>query len=161
MIRVRNPVLVNLLLAATIVFSSSAFACECRESKDFRENMDNSAAIFTGKAVSITPATFPKTKDPKLKNKSQWVTNERKMLKVTFMQSQVWKGDVAGEKVIYTPAFAAQCGFAFEPGADYIVYARKDKQTNYLVTTWCSRTAPIEKSAEDMKKLGNPIYRNL
>jgi hypothetical protein len=51
---------------------------------------------------------------------------------------------------------AKTCGFAFEVGERYLVYAYSDGDTGYT-TTYCSRTVQLAAAAEDLAALGRIV----
>ena len=65
-----------------------------------------------------------------------------------------WKKARCGTVVIQTPSDSAMCGFGFEVGKSYLIYA--DMQKGKLSTNLCSRTSTIEEAGEDVAALGEP-----
>lgn len=108
------------------VSANDLFACSCVASpnsvkQQVKDSYKNSAAIFSGEIVSITP-------------KDEWTVNIK--IKVT----KFWKGSaLSNEIIITTSKESAMCGYNFEVGKKYLVYATGTKEN--LSTTNCSRTA--------------------
>jgi hypothetical protein len=69
--------------------------------------------------------------------------------------SQVWKGPEFTNLVVSTAQSSASCGFEFEFGRDYLVYASGD-ETNLQVSL-CSRTRLLDDAEEDLTELGEAI----
>jgi hypothetical protein len=70
---------------------------------------------------------------------------------VRFRVESVWKGKAFQEVTIFTGQGGGDCGYRFEVGESYLVYAYGSNEN--LSTNICQRTAP--RSADgDMKLLG-------
>lgn len=69
-------------------------------------------------------------------------------IKVTIAADQVWRGQAAGDVVVYTAANDSGCGFPFEVGKKYLVYAVQRYAT--LQTSRCSRTRPFTGARPDL-----------
>lgn len=104
--------------------AKETFACSCVP-RDQATNNDfqKATAVFTGRVLSV-----------QRKENAENVT-----VKLTIQK--YWKGKVSNEIKIVTASNSAACGFNFEVGKDYLVYAT---ETNgKLSTNNCSRTAQI------------------
>lgn len=101
------------------------------------EEVEKSAAAFTGEVTHIEK-----------KNRSR---------KVTFEVSNTWKGVTKSQIVISTGLNSADCGFPFELGGNYLIYANESSMyggVDELSTTICNRTAAIEEAQQDLETLG-------
>lgn len=121
-----------LLLSA----AESSFACSCIRSLkplkvQVKEAFNDSTAIFSGEVISITP-----------KSESE--------VTVKIKVGKVWKSKLAEEITITTPINSAMCGYAFEAGKTYLVYAYGANDD--LMTTNCSRTK-LASYKQDIKYL--------
>lgn len=67
-----------------------------------------------------------------------------------------WKGAAEKEVVVMTGKNDGICGYKFEKGKPYLVYANKTvrDKVKHLSTGICHRTAPLADPAEDLKELG-------
>ena len=67
----------------------------------------------------------------------------------------MWKGVVYEEMYVTTPPTGGSCGFAFEEGEEYIVYAHDSASGDggYTVSI-CSRTALLRQAQADIDALG-------
>jgi hypothetical protein len=75
-------------------------------------------------------------------------------VQVTFQVTRRWKGPVADTLVIRTGEGGGDCGFPFQVGAEYLVYASgKDA----LYTSICHRTRLLLAAKEDLEALGAPL----
>ena len=81
---------------------------------------------------------------------------------VLFAQRAVWlavtevfRGEVTKSVTIYTGRGGGDCGYAFEIGKAYLVYAHK-VPTGELTTGICSRTQPLSAAGGDLDYLRGP-----
>ena len=103
-----TSIVVSLMALALLPsLSSSASACSCTNEPDFPRAYTESAAIFLGEVLEITSA------EPE-HIESVWVS-----LRV----EAYWKGDPPSSVRILTPFDPAVCGFPFQVGTRYLVYA--------------------------------------
>ena len=72
--------------------------------------------------------------------------------RVTFRVDTAWKGNPGRGAVIHTANNSAACGFNFEKGERYLVYAYAHE--GQLGTGLCTRTAALEGAGEDLEALG-------
>jgi Tissue inhibitor of metalloproteinase len=130
---VKNIAVCSLLLLSLLA-AEPAFACSCIEPPPPQEAAQQAAAVFSGTVVSVTQ-----------------VGNQQE---VRIRVESVWKGAKCGEITIYTPLDEAACGFNFQTGLNYLVYA--ERQQGKLTTNLCTRTKPTALAAEDLAALGEP-----
>lgn len=138
----------------TVLFTwfvfGSAYACICQlpdsgksEELLISEEFNESISVFEGKVKSI----FDFYTDDRSKS-------ERR---VTFTVSTAWKGVNSKEVVILTGFGGGDCGYKFEVGKDYLVYAGGSPKQ--LGTSICHRTSPIQYAYKDiyvLKTLAKP-----
>lgn len=106
-----------------LISAEKSFACSCLVSDkpiktQVKEAFNGAAAVFAGEAVEVT-----KVEDGFL---------------VKFKVEKSWKGKFSREIKITTNADSAMCGYNFEVGKKYLVYA--DGSTDKLAVYLCSRT---------------------
>ena len=116
---------------------NSAYACTCENKPALDESYQKSSLIFVGqvKAKAIHPLRQDK-------------------MEFRFSVTRKIKGfdEVNGNTVlIYTPRDHEYCGFRFQEGQDYLVYA--DGTPANFNTTACSKTDILDKSLLDVQKL--------
>ena len=138
-----TPVRLGLILSLSLLWffsnSEQALACSCVRPGAPSEELAQSAAVFTGRVISVREfhdpnATTISSTDPTT---------------VEFEVETVWKG-LSHETVYFTTARSeASCGFTFVEGEDYIIYSH-DGSTVIL----CSRTALLENADSDLAELG-------
>lgn len=126
-----------LLLTPVILTPSSAEACKCRPAPPPKEAAAAADAVLSGKVTSIEAAGD-------------------NQLKVTIEVATSFKGDAAKTAAIYTANDGAACGYHFEKGKNYLIYARLSGEgaDQLLRTGLCTRTRPIADADEDLKELG-------
>lgn len=138
--------LVSVLMIAAFSafpFSEYAYACSCaveagatpRElAEDYFSRAD---AVFAGEVVQIeepSPSTVVSSVAP---------------VNVSLRTREVWKGPQQETLGVTTAVSSASCGFDFEEGEEYLVYASKD-----LEVSLCSGTKLLSDAAADLDVLG-------
>jgi hypothetical protein len=73
-------------------------------------------------------------------------------LEVDLRVGRRFKGAEADTVTVLTAENGAACGYNFEVGGTYLVYA--DENDGQLAVSLCSRTARIEDAADDLAALG-------
>lgn len=120
-----------------------ANACSCISSGPPCQSFGNTYAVFTGKVESISD--YPTTTNAG-NSKFQYV---QKAVKLTVTES--FRGIKENSVEIITGRGGGDCGYNFESGREYVVYAYQNKETGKLGTGICTRTRPIEKAEEDLQ----------
>ena len=132
-----------LAVVVTLLVARAGLACNCdlpRTGKSFKqvviEARNKSKAVFSGTVVAIDkkPGDF-------------YVT-------VRFKVEEFWKGKLSKEATVSTGQGGGDCGYKFEVGQRYLVYAYGYNDAD-LGTNICQRTASLIEAAEDLKVLGN------
>lgn len=119
---------------------AKSFACSCIMSGTPTEELAKSTAVFSARVTDINvPTRFVSfsSADP---------------VKVTFQVDDVWKGPIQETQVATTARSGASCGYEFEEGKEYIVYAQGDESD--LKVSLCSRTRPLSQASADLEELG-------
>lgn len=134
-------------LAAALLFAvlaaPRAFACSCTAPASPQVELENADAVFSGRVLSVEP----------IGDRGAY-----RRLAVRFALESVWKGVPEGEEVtVTTAADGATCGYSFEPGEAYLVYAYGDPGA--LSTGLCTRNDRLERAEEDLTALGTPIRK--
>jgi|GEM_PF-1872231 len=119
---------------------TKAYACSCAAPPSVHEAVQQSAAVFSGKVISI-------------QEKQGLIFSSADPVTVTLSVKRIWKGEPAQESRVLTALSEASCGYGFQPNKDYLVYAGQDDEGR-LVTTLCSRTKPLSAAADDLAALG-------
>lgn len=132
------------VFAFTLLTNADVFACSCLPFGDETVTQQvsrakkDAQAVFSGKVLEII-------KKP-----------ESSSVVVKFRAEKSWKGNVSRRVSISTGADSALCGFNFEVGKSYLIYAQgadaKDLQTNI-----CTRTSGLTNAKADLKALGKGV----
>jgi hypothetical protein len=78
--------------------------------------------------------------------------------KAVMVPDQSWKGAVADTLIVWTPDAVGACGFPFENGEQYLVFAARRDSTS-LETSSCSSTQRLAGARGYLKALGKPVRR--
>ena len=134
-----------LLFAANILLLPLApwpvLSCSCEPPGSPLEELALYDAVFAGQVVEIVE----KIEDPE-------------DLTISFELSAVWKGELGMDVSIGTRLWSAGCGYHFELGEQYLVYAYSSEDGT-LRTGICSRTMLLAAAANDREQLGEPTSR--
>ncbi len=138
---------VGIAMAASLAWAPKAsHACSCLPPGPPRESLESSAAVFAGKVMSIETkqgVALPGGEDGFLPSHHE----------VRLQVSRSWKGKASGTVTVTTQEHSASCGYGFETGREYLVYAH-DTEDGGLGVSLCSRTAPLENAQDDVAALG-------
>ncbi|HUO85983.1 MAG TPA: hypothetical protein VM617_01225 [Thermoanaerobaculia bacterium] len=121
----------------------AALACSCTQPAEPRTEMEHADAVFSGRVTALEPLA----------------DRGFRRLAVRFALAAVWKGLPEGEVVtVTTAADGAACGYSFEEGGDYLVYAYGEP--GELTTGLCTRNTRLADAEEDLAELG-PAQREI
>jgi hypothetical protein len=135
---------INILLGIVLVLllaGSDANACSCEGRRPVCEAYGAADAVFVGTVTGVA------------ENKS----NNQAALDVAFLGykfsvEQAYSGISGTQVEVFTTLPFGACGFPFQVGERYLVYARRDK--GKLTTSICTRTKSFERASEDLAFLG-------
>lgn len=142
---IQSPLTLAIFLSILSHFSylPSASACKCAP-RAVAEELADASAVFEGRVTQI-------------QDLSEGDAPQARQLRVTLALVRVWKSLESVETVeVTTNIDSAACGFYFEQGRSYLVYARADAGEPLRVTS-CSRTRPMQDAAEDLAALGGGV----
>jgi hypothetical protein len=146
------PIRIALLF---IVFSvNAAMACKCApfphtmtSYRTFAEwQVSHSPVIFEGKVESLKISGWP------IKPVAGETVLSVPRLIVTFSAVHLYRGEITRDVVIETGVSGGDCGYYFEPGESYLVFAWKEESGN-LSTSICSGTKPLEDAGTALRFL--------
>jgi hypothetical protein len=130
-----------LIVFSFLFFPIYSSACTCEEPLSANRELDRSSAVFRGEVTEIRKAD-----------------DHEHGLKVLLKVNEVWKGVHESEVTIRTAKDGAACGFEFQVGKEYLVYAGiNDAYTSdNLMTGICDRTSQVvmKQAQDDMEVLG-------
>jgi serpin B len=139
--RFKQLVLVIFVVALLVVLlpATPVYACSCLPPGAPLAEMAQATAVFAGRVTHIkAPAgAIISSADP---------------VTVTFAVSHVWKGPEESEISLTTARQSASCGFPFQEGQEYLVYAGGSAAN--LSTHLCTRTTSLAHAGEDLAALG-------
>jgi len=140
-------------------------ACSCAGPATPCHAAGSAAAVFTGTVLNITlhpVQPFPADSVPAAGQRGRVARSAGdpirpipRAFRVIRMQvTEVLSGIAPGQKEIdiVTGLGGGDCGYPFQPGIDYFVYAFKNAE-GQLETGSCSRTRPLAEAAEDLRYL--------
>ena len=124
-------------------FAQSAYACSCAVTPSPRQAVREARAVFVGEVIA----------------KEDFETTDKfgtqPVVRVKLTVSRVWKGVAGAEAVVLTSGFEPACGYRFEQGKKYLVYAYADRWgLGGLETGICNRTKSLAAAARDLRAIG-------
>lgn len=131
--------IITAIAAALALIPQLAHACTCDPQPPTLEAHSQATLVFAGNVSAIVG-------NPADEGASQLVT---------FDLQELWKGPEQAQVTLLTPSGSANCGYAFEPGTSYLVYATVEGVE--LTTSSCTRTAPLTAASSDIAALGPGI----
>ena len=140
---------VVLLLGVVIVVflaSPTANACSCGGTGAPCESYGRAAAVFAGTVIGERLSERPKGERPK-PDEIDWVPRA-----VKFSVEQAYSGEIGTEVEVFTGRGGGDCGYGFQVGQRYLVYAYRYQEK--LSTSICTRTRLFSQATEDLAFLG-------
>ena len=125
-------------LAALLAAPPGLMACSCLGPFPLEQQVASASVVFTGRVTAIQPS-----------GDGSYVT-------VTLTPLLRWKGGLDPTVTVATGLNEANCGFLFEVGYEYLVFAWTSSTPAPLFTHSCSRTAPANGN-QDIPNLGAPL----
>jgi len=122
-----------------------ADTCSCLELPEARVALASAAAVFLGTVTNIEEISFDRG--------GEGIPGREVSLRIHAS----WKGvDEASQVMVVRTGYGAgDCGFDFERGTVYLVYAYESGDG--LSTSICTRTAAARTAQADFEVLGNPL----
>ena len=143
--------LATLVLPALALFPDCATVCSCGTVAGTpQETLSGSKAVFSGEVVDFEkppPAT-------KMIEGTMWTVmgGGGPEATATLRVSEVWRGPRQQTITVTTEADSSVgCGYPFEEGRDYLVYATGEDPSVGL----CSETKPLSEAGTDLEALGD------
>jgi hypothetical protein len=138
-----------LLFATLLLTPALTYACTCAGPNPVCSAYSPSAVILRGRVAEqtlISPA------DETVKNLDGTASaiHSPGYYRVRFSVLEMFTGERRTQEIdILTDEQSSACGFSFVTGAEYIVFASTNQQTNEVWTSKCSRTHGLEPGKED------------
>jgi hypothetical protein len=141
------PWLMALLGALWPAPACGAGFCDCVMPRPVAEEREASAAVFAGTVLGSRDTTIA------FDGRPYW------MRAVTFRVDRAWKGVDAETATVLTGSGGGDCGYGFEAGKPYLVYAGRwrGEAGAPLATSICTRTGALSLAGSDVRELGPPV----
>src|SRR5215208_4044324 len=139
------------VLGLVALLPDCASACSCVLSPGAERELDRSSAVFSGEVVD-----FENTPNTTMMEGTTFkiIGGNAATATVSLRVSEVWKGSMHETVQLATvPNDGVSCGYPFEEGQKYLVYADEGKRG--LTVGGCSATRPLSKAGADLAVLGN------
>lgn len=151
--------------AWTTLAWSVAWACSCIFPLPPLDSLAQADAVFVGTVVSREE---PPPRYILYNDDSVQVISGGDMIGWRFLALRGWKGDSSQVVKVYTERDGAACGYPFQEGKSYLVYASSVNggypgqawplvtKFPVLTTHLCSRTRSMDRASADLAELGEP-----
>jgi hypothetical protein len=129
-------------IAVSVVLApSAASTCTCGGTGSPLEELSIHDAVFSGLVLFVTNVP------------------EDQVNQVLVLPIQYWKGVMAELVTVFTPDTDGACGYAFQQGETYLIYADNTTCPDGLATPCfftglCTRNNPLSSATEDLAELG-------
>lgn len=130
---------------ALLFFSSWSEACSCGDVGPPCQAFMSAKAVFAGRVVRVLNVDRKMTVGIE-----SFVTWGRR---AQFEVERAYKGIKAKTVELETGGGGGDCGYGFQEGKRYLVYAHGDKRTTTLETNICTRTREVNMAADDLDYL--------
>lgn len=133
--------LIVMFVATDLIWTGEqVHACSCAEPLPVEEAFERATHVFSGEVVDVI--------DPRAKQRYRSTADP---VEVVVKVDRVWKGEVTARMSVSTALSSVSCGYPFEKGESYLIYASDLWETD---TNLCSRTAKWSDADEDLFALG-------
>lgn len=127
-----GKIIVSVLVASVMIAAiSPAHSCSCVQAPAPAEALKLADAVLLGQVIDIQEGPGPYHITAKLS------------------VTKIWKGKKDFSAKILTTSNSAMCGFYFQEGKTFLIYAYKN-QEGRLETNNCTRSALAERAGEDL-----------
>ena len=123
--------LLNISIIAILL--SIVMPCDCAPPPSPKEAYEMADAVFSGEVINIV---------------EDW---DNLLKEISIDVYDVWKGSIDNQIVILTGIDDGICGYNFQEGLEYLIYANISGQN--LWTNICTRTTLLEDAEEDLEYL--------
>lgn len=146
-----TTLLIVLVTSSMIIpnaIAPKAYACEVLSLPSIEDSIHESSAIFSGTVREFRTISIS--------------SGMQDMRVALFEVDKYWtspqgEADRYRELVVFTAIDHGACGFDFEEGKRYLVYAWSQDNDAYLYTSIGTRTMPIENAQDDLAVLGQGV----
>jgi len=145
-----------MLVAAALLASPTVKACSCMQPAPLQPGaLHDSALVFSGTVIDVEyppPRQIFNAQEQRLVE----VTGSMDPVVWRFRVEGVWRGEAGRQVEIESARGSASCGYEFEPGARYLVFATRNRHGNFQ-TGLCSRTSRWDQALIERYALGQPV----
>lgn len=127
----------SLVLFALLLSTATAVACSCMGNSAPCQSFWQANAVFSGQVISIN-----------IESEGDRYGGQRRV--VRLLVKEVFRGVSIPEVDVTTGLGGGDCGFGFQIGKDYLVYAYERETDHKLETGICTRTSPLAKAQQDI-----------
>ena len=133
----------SLLLAALawVLVPLSAAACDCGYAGAPCKAFEKTPTVFVGRVVKISTIDLKTASGDDYKDRL-----------VSFEVERSYRGLTTKTAVVLS-GWNSDCGYRFQEGVRYLVYAYPHSPTAKLTTSICTRTRPLSEASEDLEYL--------
>jgi hypothetical protein len=143
--------------------STDVAACSCAPPGTLQQSRDQSTQVFLGRVISVEDRT-PAMDKNWLTAVTDWVKQlfgadqpvsdqDFPYKRVSFLVTETFKGPSVSRIDVRTGLGGGDCGYSFDPGKEYVVYAYGEADT--LRTGICSRTGLTSEPGAGLSILRN------
>lgn len=151
---------VLLVMGLQLLLAPPALACRC-STPTLEEAFARADAVFEAKILSLGPRCESPTEpvrdirqdsgDPSPRDPWSLLQGSCGGQRVELLITRSWKGNVGEPSTIRTSRGGA-CGYSFEKGRQYLIFAFRDKE-GLLWTDICTRTRAAKDARQDLRNL--------
>ncbi|HZY81125.1 MAG TPA: hypothetical protein VFE50_16490 [Cyclobacteriaceae bacterium] len=145
-----------MLLPVLLLFATYSYACKCGGPGTVKESFIGGEVIVSGRVLRKELIAFSQTINPdsvsvvkaRLNNDKQKLRffEMNYIFKIDFQITDKYKGlHLTDTVTIYTAMNSASCGYKFEVGKYYIVYARKENDLSAMFLGSDDRNRDLER----------------
>jgi hypothetical protein len=140
--------LLNIFFFLIILTAFDSHACSCFGKETIKQAYRTSDVVVSGEVVSIRK--YNVIQEVFNGDTIEWYRKE-----VTIKVANNFKNGNSEHIVVYTGLGGGDCGFNFEIGKSYLLYANKGTEDGVerLRTNICTRTSEISTGTEELEKL--------
>lgn len=158
-----RQILLTCVFLFAFLFAAPLFveACDCPLAGPPCESFWNTDVVFSGQVTEIKETPVK----PVAQNDDPF-SYQRRTRTIRFAVNESFRGIEEKSVELKTGMGGGDCGFDFENGQSYLVYAYRNKETGVLGTGICTRTRVLSKATEDLEyfrglkdaKSGGTVY---
>lgn len=137
----------SLALFTLLLSTATAVACSCMGNRARCQSFWEANAVFSGQVISIN-----------IESEGDRYGRQRRVVRLFVKES--FRGVSVPEVEVITGLGGGDCGFGFQIGKDYLVYAYERETDHKLETGICTRTSSLAKALQDITYIkGLPAAR--